>query len=71
MEEFKTRIKPEMVDFLRKELDSEHLVLTETLAELKNMDKPTLYSDDEKLKKLAEKNPALMKLKTKFNLDFD
>jgi DNA polymerase-3 subunit gamma/tau len=71
MEEFKRRIKPDMLDFLRKELKNQHIEIIESIADLDNMEKPTVYSDNEKLQKLAEKNPALTKLKNKFNLDFD
>lgn len=71
LDEFVSRIKPGLLSFLRDVLNNSFLELRENLAELEHVEKPTLVSDNERLKSMAEKNPSLMKLKNKFNLDFD
>jgi len=71
LEEYKMRVKPSLLSFLREKLNNNFLDINEVVSEIENLEKPKLYSDSEKLQYMIEKNPALLKLKTKFNLDFD
>jgi endonuclease V-like protein UPF0215 family len=71
LDEFVSRVKPGLLSFLREALNNSFIDLKENLAEIENVEKPTLVSDNERLKSMADKNPALLKLKNKFNLDFD
>lgn len=71
MDEFIARIKPKMISFLSDKLNNPKLELLESLIGMENIKKPTLLNDTERLKNMTDKNPALLKLKTKFNLDFD
>ncbi len=71
LDEFVSRIRPGMLSFLREVLNNPYIEIKEILAELDNIERPTLVSDNERLKNMSEKNPSLLKLKNKFNLDFD
>ncbi len=71
MDEFISRIKPKMLSYLSEKLNNPKLELLESLTGMEDIKKPTLLNDAERLKNMADKNPALLKLKTKFNLDFD
>jgi DNA polymerase-3 subunit gamma/tau len=62
--------KPVMMEFIRKELNNFHLQLH--LAQTTDDDnKQILYTSRDKFKKLAEKNPHLLTLKQRFNLDLE
>lgn len=62
--------KPAMMEFIRKELNNFHLQLH--LAQTSDDDnKQILYTSRDKFKKLAEKNPHLLTLKQRFNLDLE
>jgi hypothetical protein len=61
-------IKPELIAWLRKELRNSEIELTTRFE--KTESERTFFSDSEKLKIMIEKNPDLLDLKQKFNLDF-
>lgn len=61
-------IKPELIAFLRRELRNSDIELITKLEKLEN--ERVLFSDSEKMQSMINKNPALMELKQKFNLDF-
>jgi hypothetical protein len=65
------RIKQALVSHLRSIPDCELLEVKEKVVESEQMEKPTIYSDHEKLQHMIEKNPSLQNLKNLFNLDFD
>ncbi|MBN1117970.1 MAG: hypothetical protein JXA77_12230 [Bacteroidales bacterium] len=71
LEDFKLRAKPGLLSYLKEKLETDAFDILENVAEVEKMEKPTLYSDQEKLSHMVEKNPALQKLKNKFKLDFD
>ena len=61
-------IKPELVSFLRRELRNDRIELVTQVSEkIKNR---IIYTDNDKFDAMAKKNPNLVKLKQKFNLDF-
>lgn len=62
--------KPVMMEYIRKELNNFHVQLH--LAQTTDDDnKQILYTSRDKFKKLAEKNPHLLTLKQRFNLDLE
>lgn len=61
-------IKPELVAFLRKELKNSSIEVISKIVETKG--EKMIYSDDEKYADMAKKNPDLVLLRHKFNLDF-
>ena len=63
-----TSIKPELVSFLRRELRNSKIELIVEVAE--NIKNKIIYTDADKFDEMAKKNPSLVKLKQKFNLDF-
>lgn len=62
-------IKADLLAFLRKRLNNFGIDLQINIAEKKGQNKP--YTPMDKFKKLAEKNPALLKLRERFDLDVD
>lgn len=61
-------IKPELVSFLRRELKNSKIELvTKVTEKIKNR---IIYTDTDKFEEMVKKNPSLLKLKQKFNLDF-
>ncbi|HJX72335.1 MAG TPA: DNA polymerase III subunit gamma/tau [Bacteroidales bacterium] len=70
-EDFNSRIKAGLLDFLRDNLQNKLITIDIHVAEdtQKNGKKP--YTAEEKFKYMAEKNPVLQKLKQEFNLDFE
>jgi DNA polymerase-3 subunit gamma/tau len=62
--------KPVMMEYIRKELNNFHLQLHLTQTTDEN-NQQILYTSRDKFKKLAEKNPHLLTLKQKFNLDLE
>jgi DNA polymerase-3 subunit gamma/tau len=70
LDEYKMRVRPALISFLRSAFLNDMLEIIEVVAE-SAIEKSKLYSDSEKLQYMINKNPALQKLKTKFNLDFD
>jgi hypothetical protein len=63
-----SKIKPDLVSWLRKELKNTNIELITEVATQESTYKP--YSESEKLAEMLKKNPALAQLKQKFNLDF-
>jgi DNA polymerase-3 subunit gamma/tau len=64
------KIKYPILNFLRKELTNGKIDLVILIAETPQGNK-RMYSDREKFDHLAQKNPALLKLKQQFGLDFN
>lgn len=71
VEDFRIRVKPALLSYFRSSIDSEAIEVTEVVVEAEMMEKPTIYSDNEKFQHMITKNPSLQKLKSLFNLDFD
>jgi hypothetical protein len=61
-----SRVKPGLLSFLREVLNNSVIEIKENLAEIENVEKPTLVSDNERLKNMTDKNPALLIIKNKF-----
>jgi len=61
-------IKNELAAYLRKQLQNPAITITEAIQEQQTQNRP--YTPDEKFRFMAEKNPALIKLKQQMNLDF-
>ncbi|MDP4204623.1 MAG: hypothetical protein Q8859_01350 [Bacteroidota bacterium] len=62
-------IKPALTGFLHRELRNTKIEIESEIVE--SDEKPLIYNDSDKLKAMAEKNPDIMLLKQKFNLDFN
>ncbi|MBN1925720.1 MAG: hypothetical protein JW798_07790 [Prolixibacteraceae bacterium] len=61
-------LKPEMIGFLRRSLKNSRIDIKIDL--VKNHTESKLLTDEQKLQAMMQKNPALKKMKTMFNLDF-
>ena len=62
-------IKPEIIGFLRRELKNSTIDVKVEL--LKATNDSRVLTDEQKMKAMIQKNPALSLLKNKFNLDFN
>ncbi len=62
-------IKPDLIGFLKRELRNSDIELTTSIERIET--ERTHFNDSEKLQILIQKNPELMELKQKFNLDFN
>lgn len=62
-------IKPEITGFLRRELDNSHIELD--IREEKAQIEKLVYTSDQKMQKMMEKNPELAKLRNLFQLDIN
>lgn len=62
-------VKPELIGFLKRELRNSAIELTTSIERIET--ERMHFNDSEKLKILMEKNPGLLELKQKFNLDFN
>ncbi len=62
-------IKPALSGFLSRELNNTKIEIDSEITE--SDEKPLIYNDSEKFQVMAQKNPALLLLKQKFNLDFN
>jgi len=69
-ENFVHRIKPGLVKYMREHLADMEYVFETNLIENETTVKK-VYTDQDKLDYLIDKNPDLEKLKSRFNLDFD
>ncbi|HXC04209.1 MAG TPA: hypothetical protein VNZ86_05610, partial [Bacteroidia bacterium] len=67
--EFIQSDKQELLSFIRKELNNYDLQLN--ILVIKNDNDRKLYTPADKFKRMAEKNPALAKLRQQFDLDVD
>ena len=67
-------IKTELIVYLRDRFGNNQIDIVETAAigQVGGADpsRPKLYTDEDKLKYMAQKNPLLLKFKQQFNLDF-
>ncbi|MBN1767496.1 MAG: hypothetical protein JXR50_04745 [Prolixibacteraceae bacterium] len=61
-------IKPEIIGFLRRTLHNSKIDVQEVLN--KSITERKVLTDEQKLKMMMQKNPALTLFKNKFNLDF-
>lgn len=68
-EEDVRQIKPELINFLRRELRNSGIELSTSIEKIET--ERTHYNDSEKMQILMQKNPELFELKQKFNLDFN
>ena len=68
-EELMNEEKTDLLGFLRKELKNYGIQLVITLNKLEGEKK--IYTSQDKYKRMAEKNPAITKLKQQFDLDID
>jgi len=65
-----SKIKPDLVSWLRKELRNTNIELFTEIVEFENnLNRP--YSETEKLAEMMKKNPNINLLKQTFNLDFN
>ncbi|MDA3879932.1 MAG: hypothetical protein PF436_06035 [Prolixibacteraceae bacterium] len=62
-------IKPEIIGYLRRTLQNSKIDVQEVLN--KSITEKKVLTDEQKLKMMMQKNPALMLFKNKFNLDFN
>lgn len=63
-------LKPQLLGFLRQNLANEKIEIEFTISENKDYKPEVPYTDAEKWQALADKYPALISMKNKFNLDF-
>lgn len=71
LEEFRQRLKPSFISHMRNSSGIQEFEIDEQVVEAEKLAKPKLFSDNERFKQLSDKNPALVKLKNLFNLDFE
>jgi len=71
IDEFKTKIKTQLLNFLKEKFENANLNILERIIEDADNNQKKHYSESERLKFMIDKNPALQKLKQEFNLDFD
>ncbi|MBL7969038.1 MAG: hypothetical protein JNK09_18700 [Prolixibacteraceae bacterium] len=60
--------KPELMTWLRNELQNDAIELTTRFEKVET--ERVIFSDSEKMQMMIQKNPILFELKQKFNLDF-
>ncbi len=70
-DDFRARIKTELLGFLRKELRNRQITINEKITGEGEDSTKRYYTDQDKFARMNEKNPALNKLRQQFNLDFD
>lgn len=68
---FKLKPKISIINFLKDKLENSGIEIEEKIIEDSSQTPVRHYSDAEKFKYMAEKNPALQKLRQEFNLDFE
>lgn len=61
-------IKPELVNWLRTELKNDDIEIITKFERFEN--ERVLFSDNEKLVAMIQRNPELLELKKRFDLDF-
>jgi DNA polymerase III subunit gamma/tau len=69
VDEFNKIIKPDLINFLRKELGIYRILIQTSVDEYN--EKKKIYTDQDKYKFLLSKNPDLGKFQQKMNLDFE
>jgi DNA polymerase-3 subunit gamma/tau len=70
MEQFNREVKPELLRFLVSTLKNSSIRIEAVLSESEEKQNP-LYTSEEKFEHMLRKNPNLVKLKERFNLDFE
>lgn len=70
-EEIGNKMRPELIDLIRKLTGANQLSISLKHKEEILADKPKLYTNSDKLRFLREKHPALAELQRKFGLDVD
>ena len=70
-EDFNKRIKTELLSYLRENLKNNLIIFDIIVPDDSSANGKRPYTDEEKFKYMAEKNPLLNKLKQDFNLDFE
>jgi type III secretory pathway component EscR len=70
LEDFIQTIKPELQFYLRRQLENSLLEIFPKIEELEAV-KKKLYTKEDQLDYLIEKNPSMNKLKQDFKLDFE
>ena len=63
------QLKPEIIGYLRRSLKNSKIDVHVDLIKAQNEDK--LLTSDQKMQAMIKKNPALLLMKNKFNLDFN
>lgn len=63
-------LKPELIGMLRKALFNDHIDIDTKLVE-KSESESKIFTDEQRIKMMMQKNPALISFKNKFNLDFN
>ena len=63
-------VKPGLLSFLESSLKNSSITIQAVLSE-KEEQQNTLYTSEEKFEHMLKKNPNLVKLKERFNLDFE
>lgn len=67
-----SEIKKDLLTYLKKSLGILNVDITEEIVEkIEDNGKPRLYTPDDKFRFMAERNPALIRLKQQLNLDLD
>ncbi len=69
LEEELNEKKGELLSYLRRELNNYKITLQTRISEANQNSKP--YTDKEKFERMAEKNPALRKLKEELDLEIE
>ena len=69
-ESVEQRISPELLRFLRETLHNGNIRLDVRLDEDGHVKGPSLYTDEDKLKHLCQKNPTILELRKELDLDF-
>lgn len=70
-EEIASKMKPDLVNFIRRFTGAERVVIILEVKEEVDNGKPKLYTNSDKLNFLREKHPALAEFQRKFGLDVD
>jgi len=67
-----SEIKKDLLTHLKKSLGTLNVEISEEVVEsIEDAGKPRLYTPDDKFRFMAERNPALLRLKQQLNLDLD
>ena len=71
VEEFQARLRPVIQSDLRENLNNNTIEVMGTVIEAEKLERPNFLTENEKLQKMIDKNPALQQLRSKFKLDFE
>ena len=70
-EEFVSRVRNEMLAFLKKELNNSTLEIVTKQLDEESDSGGKIYTPEDKFEHMSKKNPNLQKLRQEFNLDFE